>query len=103
MDMHPPPALVQLAQEATPEEAPPVKVDVGKYIPPTALSVTVIVTVTPPSGAAMVYAPGYEDDATLFKGPKSVGEVRLAGSFVYVKLVSGATSFSIQYLNWREP
>jgi hypothetical protein len=31
------------------------------------------------------------------------GEVRLAGPYLYVKLIDGATSFQIQYLQWREP
>jgi hypothetical protein len=108
MDMHPPPAYVQLAPAETPgeapaAEAPPVKVDVTRYIPHTAVSIMIIVTITPASGAVLVYAPGYENQATLFKGPKSSDEIRLAGPFVYVQLLSGATSFEIQYLNWREP
>jgi hypothetical protein len=110
-DMSPPAIYLQLAQAETapqPEtpaetEIPPTKVDVSRYIPHTALEITIIVTVTPPSGAALVYAPGYEKYATLFKGPKMGGEVRLAGPFLYVKLIDGATGFDIQYLRWREP
>ena len=107
MDVPPPPLYVQVApapaETEEPVEAPPVKVDIMRYIPHTAVSITIIVTVTPPSGAALVYAPGFEEQATLFKGPKSSGELRLAGPFVYVTLIAGATSFQIQYLNWREP
>lgn len=120
MDMHPPAyVMVQLqtpAQapvqtppvetppaETAPVEPPPATVDVTRYIPHTAVSIVIIVTVRPPSGAALVYAPGYENQATLFKGPKSADEVRLAGPFIYVKLIGGATEFDIQYLNWREP
>jgi hypothetical protein len=104
-DMHPPAIYLQLAQaETEPEvEAPPVKVDVTQYIPHTAVEITIIVTVTPPSGAVLIYPPGYENQATLFKGPKTGGDIRLAGPFVYVKLLGGATSFQIQYLRWREP
>jgi hypothetical protein len=104
-DMHPPAIHFQLAQaETEPEvEAPPVKVDVTRYIPHTAVEISIIVTVTPPSGAVLIYAPGYENQATLFKGPKTGGDIRLAGPFVYVKLLGGATSFDIQYLRWREP
>ena len=104
-DMHPPAIHFQLAQaETEPEvEAPPVKVDVSRYIPHTAIEITIIVTVTPPSGAVLVYAPRNEKYATLFKGPKTGGDVRLDGPFVYVKLLGGATSFQIQYLRWREP
>jgi hypothetical protein len=61
-----------------------------------------IVTLDPPSGQALVYAEGHERDATLFRGPRAIDEVRLAGPIVYVKLY-GATSFHIQYTNYRQP
>jgi hypothetical protein len=106
MDMQTPPAFVQVAQAAVPPDAPvdpaPVEVDVSKYIPLSATVVTMIVTLTPPTGQAVVYAPGHERDGTLFKGPRSVDEVKLSGPTIYVKLY-GATSFDIQYLNYRQP
>ena len=110
VDMPPPAIYLQVAQAETapqPEtpaevEVPPAKVDVGRYVPDTAIEVTIIVTVTPPTGAALVYAPGNEKYATLFRG-KMGGEVRLAGPYLYVKLIDGATAFEIQYLRWREP
>jgi hypothetical protein len=106
MDMQTPPANMQMAQAETQPETPaepiPVKVDVTKYVPESAVLVTMIVTVSPPTGTAVVYAPGYEDYATMFKGPRTMGDVRLAGPFVYVKLY-GATSFDIQYTNYRQP
>jgi hypothetical protein len=105
MDMSPPPAIIELAQvePAAPVEPTPIKVDVSKYIPDRAISVTMIVTVTPPTGAAYVYAPGYENQGSLFKGPKSLDEVRLDGPILFVKLYGGATSFDIQYTNYRQP
>jgi hypothetical protein len=107
MDMSPPPATIEFAQAESAPEAPieptPIKVDVSKYIPDRAVSVTMIVTVTPPSGAAYVYAPGYEKQGTLFKGPRALDEVRLDGPFLFVKLYGGATSFDIQYTNYRQP
>jgi hypothetical protein len=106
MDMQPPPAYMQMAQsEAQPEvpaEPVPIKVDVRQYVPESAISVTMIVSVSPPTGTAVVYAPGYENYATVFKGPRSMEEVRLAGPFVFVKLY-GAQSFEIQYTNYRQP
>jgi hypothetical protein len=106
MDMQPPPAFVQLVQSEEPSEAPveptPIKVDVSKYIPETATMVTMIVTLTPPTGQAVIYAPGHENDGTLFKGPRSIDEVKLSGPIIYVKLY-GATSFDIQYTNYRQP
>jgi hypothetical protein len=104
MDMQPPPAFVQVAQAEIPPAAPveptPIEVDVSKYIPESAISVTMIVTLTPPTGQAVIYAAGHERDATLFKGPRSIDEVKLSGPIVYVKLY-GATSFDIQYTNYR--
>jgi len=106
MDMHPPPAFVQVAQNEVPPDQPvepvPVKVDVSKYIPETATAVTMIVRLTPPTGQAVIYAAGHEREGTLFKGPRSIDEVKLDGPIVYVKLY-GATSFDIQYTNYRQP
>ena len=106
MDMQQPPAFVQVAQAEVPPDAPvdptPIKVDVSKYIPESAISVTMIVTLTPPTGQAVIYAAGNERDGTLFKGPRSIDEVKLAGPLLYVKLY-GATNFDIQYTNYRQP
>jgi hypothetical protein len=105
MDMHPPPAFVQFAQAEVPPAAPveptPIEVDVSRYIPESALSVTMIVTLTPPTGQAVIYAAGHEKDGTLFKGARSIDEVKLSGPRLYVKLY-GATSFDIQYTNYRQ-
>jgi hypothetical protein len=106
MDMQTPPAFVQLVQSEEPPEAPveptPIKVDVSKYIPDSATSVTMIVTLTPPTGQAVVYAEGHEREGTLFKGPRMIEEVKLFGPTIYVKLY-GATSFDIQYTNYGQP
>jgi hypothetical protein len=121
MDMHPPPVLAQVYvqqaqlgpgeplqltppedQPQAPIEPPPVKVDVSKYIPEGATVVTIIVSLTPPSGQALVYTEGAESSGTVFKGRKSVGDIHLDGRYIYVKLY-GATSFDIQYLNYRVP
>ena len=104
MDMQPPPAFVQLVQAEVPPEAPvepaPIEVNVSKYIPESAMSVTMIVTLTPPTGQAVIYAAGHENEGTLFRGARSIDEVKLSGPTVYVKLY-GATSFDIQYTNYR--
>jgi hypothetical protein len=106
MDMQPPPVLVQVQQSEVPPEAPvdpaPIEVNVSKYIPETATAVTMVVTLTPPTGQAVIYAAGHEREGTLFKGPRSIDEVKLDGPIVYVKLY-GATSFEIQYTNYRQP
>jgi hypothetical protein len=99
-EMHPPIEYVQIAPAELPAAG---KVDVFRHIPTTATRVIMIVTVLPPTGSALVYAPGYENYAVLFKGPKSSGEVRIAGPFLYVQLIDGATTYDIQYLGWNEP
>lgn len=109
-DMHPPPAYVQpylqLAQAEGEPEAPvepaPIKVDISRYIPAEATSVTLLLTLTPPTGQALVYTEGNESSGTIFKGGRSVGDLRLDGPYIYVKLY-GATSFNIQYMNYRVP
>src|SRR5882757_5368610 len=106
MDTHPPPAFVQVAQNEVPPDQPvepvPIKVDVSKYIPESATVVTMIVTLTPPTGQAVIYSAGHENEGTLFKGPRSIDEVKLSGPTIYVKLY-GATNFDIQYTNYRQP
>jgi hypothetical protein len=106
MDMQSPPAIVRLAQAEEPPAAPveptPIQVNVSQYIPESATSVTMIVTLTPPTGQAVVYAAGHEREGTLFKGPRSIDEVKLSGPILYVKLY-GATNFDIQYTNYRQP
>jgi hypothetical protein len=81
---------------------PPVTVDVTKYIPTAAVSVTVLVSVTPPTGTALVYTEGNENAPIIFKGPQSINEIRLAGPYIYVRLVE-ATSFDIRYMNYQVP
>jgi hypothetical protein len=106
MDMQSPPAIVQVQQSDVPPSEPveptPIKVDVSKYIPDSAIAVTMIVTLTPPTGQALIYVPGHESDGTVFRGPRTLDEVKLFGPTLYVKLY-GATSFDIQYTNYRQP
>jgi hypothetical protein len=148
IDMHPPPAYIQVAQKPTPGAGQPLQLvpsqpsqppaaptapppppppaadqgqpppplsdsqperievtplDVGRYLPPTALYATIIVTVVPPTGTVEIYVPGSEDSPVIFKGPKTAGEIRLNGPTAYVRLKNGATSYEVEYLSWREP
>ena len=142
IDMHPPPAYIQIAQKPAPgagqplqllpsqqplptgapppppavdqsRPPPPVDIeperievtplDVGRYLPPTALYATIIVTVVPPTGTVEIYVPGSEDAPVIFRGPKTAGEIRLNGPTAYVRLKNGATSYEVEYLSWREP
>ena len=142
IDMHPPPAYIQVAQKPTPGAGQPLQLlpsqppqpaaappqppavdqsrppppgdieperievtplDVGRYLPPTALYATIIVTVVPPTGTVEIYVPGSEDSPVIFRGPKTAGEIRLNGPTAYVRLKNGATSYEVEYLSWREP
>src|SRR5271169_1627328 len=114
IDMHPPPAYIQIAQKPTPGVGQPLQLvpnqppplaappaadqsqpqppppgdsqperievtplDVGRYLPPTALYANIIVTVVPPTGTVEIYVTGSEDTPVIFKGPKTAGELRL--------------------------
>jgi hypothetical protein len=121
MDMHPPPAYVQLyvqkaqavpgqpLQLGPPEDQPPapvepvpVKIDVSKYVPQGAAWVTILMTLTPPSGQAVVYTEGAESSGTLFNRSGTIADIPLDGPYIYVKLY-GATSFAIKYIDYRIP
>jgi hypothetical protein len=86
-----------------PERIEVTPLDVGRYLPPTALYATIIVTVVPPTGTVEIYVPGSEDAPVIFRGPKTAGEIRLNGPTAYVRLKNGATSYEVEYLSWREP
>jgi len=77
--------------------------DIGRYLPHTAQSATIIVTVTPPTGTVSVYTPGLESAPVVFHGPKTSGEVRLNGPTIYMHLEDGATGYEVEILNFREP
>jgi hypothetical protein len=103
--LYPPerPAQAPPSAEAPPDQIEVTPLDVGRYIPSTALYATLIITVTPPTGIVEVYTPGFEASPVLFKGPKTGGEIRLNGPTVYVHLANGATGYSVQYLSYRAP
>jgi hypothetical protein len=102
------PALTQSQPQQPPSDGRPAQIalqplDVGRYLPPTALYATIVVTVVPPTGTVSIYTPGFEDTPVIFKGPKSAGEIRLNGPTVYVHLQNGATDYEVEFLSWREP
>jgi hypothetical protein len=103
--LYPPeqPAQAPPSAEASPDQIEVTPLDVGRYVPSTALYATLIITVTPPTGIVEVYTPGFEASPVLFKGPKTGGEIRLNGPTVYVHLANGATGYSVQYLSYRAP
>jgi hypothetical protein len=105
----PPPVQLQVPAQAPPPEPVPtaaievIPYDIGRYLPHTAESAAIIVSVTPPTGTVSVYTPGLENAPVAFKGPKASGEVRLNGPMIYLHLEDGATGYEVQILSWREP
>jgi hypothetical protein len=69
-------------------------VDLSRFAPPTAVAVTVTISVWPPSGVALVYSPKATDRIP-FNGPRATQQVPIDGSMIYVQLVRGATEFDI--------
>jgi len=105
MDMTSPPAYIAQAdvdQPDAPVEPTPIEIDVAKYIPDTAITVTMIVTLDSDAATALVYAPGDEKRGTVFKGRRSIDVVRLDGPVLYIKLY-GADRYDIQYITYRMP
>lgn len=101
--LYPPEQNAPAPADTQPEQIDVTPLDVGRYIPSTALYATLIITVTPPTGAVEIYTPGYEASPVRFRGPKTSGEIRLNGPTVYIHLENGATGYSVEYLNYREP
>jgi hypothetical protein len=104
----PPPAPAQSEPQQPQSSSQPPQIDVtpldvGRYLPHTALFATIVVTVVPPTGTVEIYTPGFEGSPAVFKGPKTSGEIRLNGPTVYVHLENGATGYDVEYLSWREP
>src|SRR6201992_2389137 len=91
-----PAAPVAPGEPPAPVEPTAIKVDVSPYVPEAATSATIILSLTPSTGQALVYSEGSENNGTVFKGARSVGDIQLDGPYIYVKLY-GATSFHIQY------
>src|SRR6266568_4459979 len=86
-------AQAETQPQAQPETREVIEVDISRCLPPTAVSATIIVTVTHPTGAVMIYTPGYEAAPVLFKGPKTVAEIRVSGPVGYVELLFGPTDY----------
>jgi hypothetical protein len=101
MDYYQPPAAYQVAQlEAILRDAQ--KVDISKFAPPTALSLKIRITITPPSGVIVIYTPSKPGEPIRFNGPVAEGDVPLSGSFIYVQPVQGTATWNIEALGWRD-
>ena len=100
-DYSPPPPHYQLAQTEM-RLSGAQKVDVTQYIPPSAISAQIRVTISPPSGAILIYVPDKSDAPIRFNGPVTTGEIPIAGRFIYVQPVSGTIEWKIESIGWKE-
>lgn len=96
----PPPSFTQVVQIETILPGAQ-KVDVSSFFPPTALSATVRATITPATGAILIYTPGKTEPVKI-NGPVSIAEIPLAGSFIYIRAAEGTANWNIEGLGWRD-
>jgi hypothetical protein len=75
------------------------KIDLAHRAPTTARLLKIRIEIEPPTGAVLIYTPG-KADPVRFNGPACTGDVPLAGQFIYVQAVAGATKWSIYYLGY---
>ena len=77
------------------------EVDVSEHAPPTAVAIKLKLTISPPSGAALVYSQKTADPI-LFKGPHDAKDVPISGTRIYIQLVQGATDCEAEVLGWTD-
>ena|SRR5271154_4638740 len=100
MDYYKPPATYQFAQlETILRNAE--KVDTSQFAPPTALSIKIRDTISPPNGAVVIYSPSKPDQPIRFNGPVAEGDVPLSGPFIYVQPAPGTETWKIEALGYR--
>ena len=76
-------------------------VNVSQFAPPTAVAITLKITITPPTGAVLVYSQT-SADPILFNGPSSTKDVPIKGAEFYVQCVQGATDCQIHFVGWKD-
>jgi hypothetical protein len=72
----------------------PIEIDVSKFVPLPAVAITLVVTIAPPSAAALVYSLK-TDHPVRFNGPTDTKRVPIDGSKIYLQLVQGATDYQV--------
>jgi hypothetical protein len=76
-------------------------IDISLHAPPTAIALNMTITVSPPSGAVLVYSPRAADPIR-FNGPHETKDVPIDGPTIYIQLVQGAASFQIRFNGWED-
>ena len=98
MDHQEPPRLQFVQAVTIPAGAR--KPELGEIVPPSAVAVTIRITVSP-VGAALMYTPG-QPQPVRFNAPTSEAQVRLSGPNVYVQLVDGAREWKSEIISWAD-
>jgi hypothetical protein len=101
MDLPPPPLYYQLVQadSAVPDAE---TIDARRLFPETAVSGDVRVTVSPATGAVLIFTQANMDQPVRFNGPESTGTIALSGPLIYIRKVDGATDYIIEVLGHKD-
>jgi hypothetical protein len=75
--------------------------DLTERVSRTAGSVILSITVTPATGAVLVYTPK-KNDPIRFNGPKSSREVPIHGTKLWIQRISGAQSYDVEVGGWSD-
>jgi len=97
----PPPAYYQLVQADT--VVPDAEtIDIRRLFPETAISGELKVTVSPPTGAVLIFTQANVGQPVRFDGPESTGTVALSGPVLYIRKIEGATDYIIEVLGHKD-
>jgi|ERR1700676_114347 len=78
------------------------EIPIRDWAPPTALSVKVRLSITPPDGAVLVYTPATIDAPILCRGPVWEGDIPVRGEFIYVQQLRSASTYTVEGLGYRD-
>jgi hypothetical protein len=74
------------------------QVDISRYVPKTATSIWLHVTLKPAGGTLIVYSPGYENQAARFTKEESYVTLSIAEPILCVKAIGGPFEFNIEVI-----
>ena len=78
-----------------------ITIDISTKVPPTAMGLTMTNTVSPGSGAVLIYSPRTTDPVR-FDGPQDTKEVPIEGPTIWAQLIQGTKEFHIEFGGWTD-
>jgi hypothetical protein len=78
-----------------------ITIDISTKVPSTAISLTMTITVSPGTGAVLIYSPRATDPVQ-FNGPQDTKEVPIEGPTIWAQLVQGTKEFHIEFVGWTD-